>query len=259
MHALNSGALGGAGPEAAAGPRIRLTDIVHDQIFRLIMRGDFPKNCKLPPEGELCTRFGVSRPILREALSRLRDQGYVRSQRGSGTVVLRGEAPSPSHFPAIRSIADLLRSYEFRISVETATVAIAAERRSNPALADIEATLASAEVTLDSRAFHLMADLNFAFHRSVARATQNPFYLATLEMMPNFVGIDRLNTSTFGEEDMGERLARIHSEHQSILEAIRRRDVKTAQGEMERHIAAARDYVLERQSFSLGKVAKIID
>jgi len=117
---------------ATAAPRgvRKLADIVHEQLFRLITRGEFPMGCKLPPEGELATRFGVSRPIVRDALARLKDEGYVRSQRGSGSVVVRGEAPGSHAYPAIRTVSDLLRSYEFRITVESATAAMAAERRS---------------------------------------------------------------------------------------------------------------------------------
>jgi len=102
-------------PASARGVR-RLADIVHEQLFRLIGRGEFPKGCKLPPEGELATRFGVSRPVIRDALAKLKDAGYVRSQRGSGNVVILGEAPGAA-FPPIRTVAEgncgLLRVRKF--------------------------------------------------------------------------------------------------------------------------------------------------
>ncbi|MFI4925277.1 MAG: FadR/GntR family transcriptional regulator, partial [Vicinamibacteria bacterium] len=137
----------------------RLADIVHEQLDRLIARGEFPKGCKLPPEGELATRFGVSRPVIRDALSRLKDAGYVRSQRGSGTIVVRGEAPGKHAYPPIRTVADLLRSYEFRITVETATAAMAAERRAPSDLADLDRTLDRAARARDAPTPPLLADL----------------------------------------------------------------------------------------------------
>ncbi len=231
----------------------RLADIVYEQLFRLIARGEFPRDCKLPPEDDLSKRFGVSRPVIRDALSRLKDEGHVRSQRGSGTIVVTGEAPGQRAFPSIRTIGDLLRSYEFRITVETATAAIAAERRSASGLATIEQALRAAAEALDSAAWLLMADLNFAFHRAVARATQNPFYVTTLEMMPNFVGADRLTPANFAGEDLPECMNRLHAEHTSIFEAIAERDPARARAEMERHIAAARDFVLEQQEFTGGR------
>lgn len=229
----------------------RLADIVYEQLFRLIGRGEFPKGCKLPPESSLATRFGVSRPVIRDALQRLKDEGFVHSQRGSGNVVVRGELPGVQAYPPIRTIADLLRSYEFRITVETATAAMAAERRKSADVSDIERTLDRAGEAIDGAGFHLLADLNFDFHRAVARATHNPFYLKTVEMIPNFIGAERLDLATFGERDMPERVRRIHSEHMAVFEAIRRHEPQLAVHEMERHIAAARDFVLERQEIAV--------
>jgi GntR family transcriptional repressor for pyruvate dehydrogenase complex len=140
----------------STGATRRLADIVHEQLFRLIARGEFPKGCKLPPEGELATRFGVSRPVIRDALAKLKEQGYVRSQRGSGSIVTRGEAPGTHAYPAIRTVSDLLRSYEFRITVECATAAMAAERRDAIDIADIARTLERAESSIDRGVLHLL-------------------------------------------------------------------------------------------------------
>ena len=241
-----------AGADAVASARgaRKLADIVYEQLFRLIARGEFPKGLKLPPEGDLATRFGVSRPVIRDALLRLKNEGYIRSQRGSGSIVVRGESPGLAAYPPIRTIGDLIRSYEFRITLEAATASLAAERRTAADLADIDVTLARAASELDNGRYHLLADLNFDFHRAVARATHNPFYLRTVEMVPNFVGVDRLDLTAFGGDDLPERTQRIHGEHVAIFEAIRRREPEAALGEMQRHISAARDFVLERHSFS---------
>ena len=181
---------------------------------------------------------------------RLKDEGFVRSQRGSGNVVVRGEPPGLHAYPPIRTVSDLLRSYEFRITVESATAAMAAERREAGDLADLDRTLDRAATALDNSVHHLLADLNFEFHRAVARATHNPFYLKTVEMIPNFIGAERLDLTTFGDHDMPARARRIHDEHVAVFEAIRRREPEQAVRNMESHIAAARDFVLERQEIA---------
>lgn len=237
---------------ARASPR--LAELVYEQMHRLIARGEYPQGCKLPPEGELGNRFGVSRPVVRQALQRLKDAGYVRSQRGSGSVVVRGEIPGTRAFPPVRTIADLLRSYEYRIHVETATARLAAERRTAADVEELTKALDQAAEALGNGELHLMADLNFAFHRGVARATQNPYYLATLELIPNFVGFDRVATATVEPGELAQRMAQVHEEHVSICAAIRERDAERAGAEIERHIAAARDRVLERQQFVLPEM-----
>jgi len=233
--------------EAAVGIG-RLAAAVYEQIDRLIRRGEFPRGVKLPAESELARRFGVSRPVVREALAQLRDEGVVRSQQGSGTFVIRGMLPSAAALPAIRTIADLLRYYEFRIDVEASTAGIAAERRTADDLAEFAKALGSAEAMLKQKQYQLLADANFAFHRAVAQATRNPFYVRTLEMMPNFIGRNQFDLVVANERTSEEHLWRIHREHTAIASAIEAADAARARAEMQRHILSARDVVLNRQS-----------
>ena len=235
------------GPGAEAPTRGRLAEVVHGQLRR-------PRGLRLPSENELALRFGVSRPIVREALAWLRDEGFVESQKGSGTTVVHEAAParSGSGLPPIRTVADLVRFYEFRIGVEGATAALAAERRREVDLAAMVASLASADEMLARQQFALLADVNFTFHRAIARATQNPYYATTLETLPNFVGRNMLDAGTRVDPVAVARATRIHGEHQTIFNAIMSGDALRARVEMERHILAARDAVLEGQSLGPG-------
>ena len=226
----------------------RLAAAVYEQIERLIRRGEFPKGVKLPPESELARSFGVSRPVVREALARLREEGIVRSQQGSGTFVIRGMLPSSAALPQIRTLADLLRYYEYRMDVEAATAGLAAERRTADDVADIGKVLSGAEEMLREGQHQLLADANFAFHRAVAQATRNPFYVRTLEMLPNFIGRNQLDLVVSSQNSSEAHLWRIHREHVAIFEAIEAADGPRARSEMQRHILAARDVVLNRQS-----------
>jgi DNA-binding FadR family transcriptional regulator len=75
-------------------------------------------------------------------------------------------------------------------------------------------------------------------------------------MIPNFIGAERLDIATFGDTDLPERARRIHDEHVAIYEAIRRREPEQAVVEMEGHIAAARDYVIERHELTAPAPAR---
>ncbi len=44
-------------------------------LYSCISNGEYPAHQKLPPENTLCQEFGISRPVLRAALDRLRDKG----------------------------------------------------------------------------------------------------------------------------------------------------------------------------------------
>ena len=52
--------------------RPKLSDVLYNDILAQIRYGDFRDQPRLPSEMELSQRFSVSRPIVREALGRLR-------------------------------------------------------------------------------------------------------------------------------------------------------------------------------------------
>ncbi|MEO3474266.1 FCD domain-containing protein [Roseomonas sp. CAU 1739] len=231
---------------AAEGRPASLADRVEEQIRRLIDRGEFPRDVRLPTEFELCRRFSVSRPIVRTALQKLREAGYVSSLKGSGTMVLRGPDPGGLRFPLIRTIADVEQFFEYRAALEGEIARLAALRRTPEALDEIEAALVEPEQVLLLGAPELARDANFRFHRAVARATGNAFHVATIEQLPNLIGLGPVEVRNFDERDPAARIARINAEHRSILEAIHARDAARAEAEMQAHINAARQHVYQR-------------
>ncbi|HWS51684.1 MAG TPA: GntR family transcriptional regulator, partial [Microbacterium sp.] len=64
---------------------------LHEQIRTLLMHeiedGAYGESGKLPPEPELCARFGVSRITVRRAVADLEEIGLVHRQQGRGTFV----------------------------------------------------------------------------------------------------------------------------------------------------------------------------
>ncbi|MFE7741868.1 GntR family transcriptional regulator [Nocardia sp. NPDC057455] len=72
---------------------------ISGHIRALIERGELAPGAEVPSERELAARWKVARPTAAKALNTLRQQGIVRSRRGSGTYVaerpalLRESAP----------------------------------------------------------------------------------------------------------------------------------------------------------------------
>ena len=65
----------------------RLADKVYENLFHAIVTGMIAAGTKLPSENQLAREFDVSRPVLREALDKLRADRLVSSVRGSGNFV----------------------------------------------------------------------------------------------------------------------------------------------------------------------------
>ena len=133
-------AAGGDGPRAKPG----LADRVYHLLYSRISNGDYPANQKLPSEKTLADEFGVSRPVLRMALERLRDQGLIHSRQGAGSYV-REVKTVPLGFARVETIADIQRCYEFRICIETMAARLAAARRGREALDEIATALSLME------------------------------------------------------------------------------------------------------------------
>lgn len=67
--------------------RRRVSDEIFEQIRDLIFRGRLKPGEKVPPERELASVFGASRPSVKEAINRLVSLGLVVQRQGRGTFV----------------------------------------------------------------------------------------------------------------------------------------------------------------------------
>src|SRR5215213_6276662 len=143
--------LGGAAERAATGDaEAKLSSAIYERLFEGIVSGEFPVNARLPSETELARRFGASRPVVREALARLRDDGLIVSRQGSGGYVKRRPDEAVLRFVPVGSIADIQRCFEFRVGLEGAAAALAAERWEEQDLAEIKAAFAELETCIET-------------------------------------------------------------------------------------------------------------
>ena len=226
------------------GRRQRLSDQLYGQILQHIVSGRLKEGDRLPPEKDICETFGVSRPVVREALMRLRADGLVQARQGAGTFVMRRPAARLTNFARTTDIAGYLRCLELRLPVEGAAAKLAAERRSSEALARIEEAHAAFEREVKSGRFSADADL--AFHTAIAEATGNDFFPAVLrglgESLRGFMSLT-LNLTRTGSK---QRARIVLEEHTRVLDAIRAQDGEGAALAMQLHIGQARRRLIDR-------------
>ncbi|MBM7328916.1 FadR family transcriptional regulator, partial [Agrobacterium sp. S2] len=111
---------------AAARGETRLSDIIYEKIVGMISDGRFPVNERLPSEQNLASLFGASRPVVREALERLRNDELIVSQKGSGSYVRQQPDSSVLQQVPVGSLADVQRFFEFRAGLEASAAELAA-------------------------------------------------------------------------------------------------------------------------------------
>jgi len=229
----------------------RLVNRVFDELRQRISSGEFPGGSKLPGEHDLATLLGVSRPIVREALGKLREVGLVYSRQGSGTFVrVFDTRQTDLGFSPVKSIADIQRCYEFRLTIEPDAAYFAAQRHDEPALRTIRASLA--ELRDATRDQTHRADVDFIFHRSVAEASNNHYYGACLEALRDHIAV---GMKLHGLSLMGPLilLEQVYAEHESIYEAIAARDDELARDRMRRHLEGSRNRLFEGKVLDLSR------
>ena len=232
-------------PSLERGQRVRLADQLYGQIFDQIVAGRLNVGDKLPSEHEICERYGVSRPVVREALLRLRADGLVMAQQGLGTFVSHQPAPRLKTFDGVQNVAAYLRAQEVRLALEAEAARLAALRRTGDQLRRIEQAHGAFVQALQKGEVSPAADL--AFHASIAEASGNDYFLGLLESIHESIsGFMRL-TLSLTRTGSRQRAQRVADEHEAILIAIREQDSERARVTMQFHLGQALHRLVDRE------------
>jgi len=220
-----------------------LSDKVYESILAKIMDGDIPIGAKLPTEQTLSEELGVSRPILRQALKQLREDDVVVSRQGSGSYVKRRPEGAVLDFAPVGSIADIQRTFEFRAAVEGEAAFLAAERRTDANLKQLQETLEELDRCISENELGVVADEDF--HVAVCNASDNKYFVAARSSMKSNILTGMNLTRNLSLTKPEDRLRLVQGEHYDIFEAIRARDSEAARAAMRAHVENARKRIFE--------------
>jgi GntR family transcriptional regulator, transcriptional repressor for pyruvate dehydrogenase complex len=204
-----------------------------------ILEGDLAPGSKLPSEAELIEAYAVSRTVVREAVTRLRAEGLVETFQGRGSFVLT--VPEPTSFQleatAIRSHHDVLAMVDFRLGVESEAAALAATRVDATGARGIRDALAAFAAAEPEHA----VEADFAFHRAVAAASGNRFYLDLLDSLgPMMIMLPRTRLTDAHSLTDATHVERVAREHDNVAAAVLAGDPDTARAAMRVHLGNTR-------------------
>lgn len=219
----------------------RAYEVVANDIAALI-RAKYEIGERLPAERELATRFGVSRPTVREALLRLSLAGMVEVRKNSGVYVTSRQELANITEAGTGPFENL----DARIAIEPEIAAIAADKITDSILAQLADAIAmmrwehseGREADVGDRRFHI----------TIASATGN----ATLVSI-----VDQLWKSQLDSRIWNEIHRRMHmrdhwpmwlADHQRIFEALQARSPDKARRAMLKHIRNIKDTLLKESS-----------
>lgn len=219
-----------------------LTADLASDLRRRIVDGVIAPGAKLPSENTLISEFGVSRTVVRSALTRLQAEGLVETERGRGSFALTPPPGGPQQSAGSRPVATLeerLWQLEFRIAVESEAAALAARNHTDRQLTAVRKAFEDFTDSAAHPAHAMKAD--YEFHRAIAAASGNPFYSDCLASLgQTMIAMPRARLVGGGEHDAPEHFDQVVQEHQSIVAAIAEGDGPSSSAAMRSHLANSR-------------------
>ncbi|ANM07405.1 GntR family transcriptional regulator protein (plasmid) [Rhizobium phaseoli] len=199
------------------------SELVFEELRNLIVSGRFAEGSKLPSEAKLAAKYGVSRPIVREALRSLQILGLTETRTGSGTYVLAAGGGDIRY--GDYSARDLMEARPF---VEVSAAGWAALRRSDDELSQLLRLCDQMEEEENTEAW---VRLDSDFHGLIAEASKNAVFRDIVDDVREAMAQQSgLLTA------LGPRRQESNEEHRAIVEAIREGAEAEAQAAMEIHL-----------------------
>jgi len=213
---------------------LSLTHRAYDALLGMLEAGSFAENARLPGEESLAKKLGISRPVLRLALERLRTENRIYSRKGSGHYVKpKGAAPPVIPYGALTGIPDVRDFLMFRMTIEMEGAALAAAA-GQVNCAGIELAQQRMVHAFDERRPGIDEDL--AFHIAIARASGNRFYALTMESLADQMRLSVRLIRDLSAQAVDVRREAIISEHAEIAQAIAGHDPERARLAMKAHL-----------------------
>ena len=232
----------------------RISDAVAASLERRILEGSLKSGDRLPPERELATEFGVSRPSLREAIQKLASKGMVQSRQGGGTYVTNAlEATFFDPWQDMMGSHPNLREdmLEFRRMLEGQAAEWAAERATEADLTRLGQRFSALNASFSNENMDQRSEADIAFHQAVGEVAHNALLghlsAALLRLMHDNI---RLNLGELKTVPAAGNL--LKSQHAAIYDAIIARKPQAARAAAETHI----DFVRETLAQTLRSVAR---
>lgn len=235
-------------PTAARRRHGSLVDEATEAISARILHGDLAAGDRLPTERSLVEELGVSRTVLREALSSLEALGLVETRGTSGRFVAAGGSPERSRTLVTawlhQHAREMLEVDEIRSVLEAHAIgsmsewdALDAARAAGALVREQTAAVARGDAVA-------AADGDDAFHRVLCSYTKNDALCSLMDGL-----IDASRKGAYAAYSLPETAAGSIAQHQAIVDALAHGDVAGAAALAREHmIDVARRYAAGRQA-----------
>lgn len=217
-----------------------LSSQVSRELIRSIASGRFAPGDLLPTEEQLCSDFGVSRSVVREAMKTVTGINLARSRQGQGTVVLPPTSWNNFSADLIQARRDtgtlhevLAEVSELRTVVEVQAAGLAAVRANDENLDRMTELVERMRTAIPERDEYIGLDV--AFHDEIFRATANHLIVSLFDVLHPVLYAAR--EIGFDSEPQPAGMEQGVAEHFTILQCLRQSSPELARQAMQEHLA----------------------
>lgn len=224
------------------------SDFALEQLRSLLADQTSDQEHRLPSERELAARFNVSRRALRAALDILENEGQIWRQQGQGT--FSGERRPTGNMPVnqIATFTNPIEVMDVRIEIEPALARMAAARATPALIEQLEKLAQKAEQADDVASWEKW---DSAFHSKIADASGNQLFIAIMSIIDEIRRNNAWQQFRTRVRSTGRNSLSV-TQHNAILDAIRRFHPLDAEEAMRTHLISLREAVIEE----IGGVAR---
>ncbi|MFD9822101.1 FadR/GntR family transcriptional regulator [Streptomyces violascens] len=208
--------------------RSALSDQVIAQLRNQITSGEWAVGSRIPTEPELVEQLGVARNTVREAVRALAHNGLLDIRQGSGTyVVATSELAGVMH----RRFADADPRHvaELRSTLESSAAKLAAERRTERELKQLDTLLGRREQAWASGDREAFVAADATLHLAVVAASHNDV------LTELYADLGHLLRDWLRDDVALEMTPENHMDHGRMVDAIRAGDAERAAAEAAAH------------------------
>jgi len=223
------------------------------QILDAIEQGEIKENDKLPKEQDLAREFGVSRSVIREAMSSLVTMGVVKRVPGNGTFVQRRNETASSnidqtigtdraifwdHLEEIEKVEGSYDAYLARLLIEPIITEYTARRIEKSKLKKLWTICQSMENAIQHKDLKKYQFEDLSFHMELAKASHNEVLSKIFKDIMDLIGFNLWDAYRIWPEG-SQSVLRSLNDHKMILELIENDSPVLAKNKMEEHLRAA--------------------
>ena len=230
---------------------ITLVDQVEDKLLSYFREKNLKKGDPIPNEKELTTSMGVSRSVIREALSRLKMMGIVETRTRRGMILTE-----PSLFGGMKRVVDLRILSDntlfdilgFRISLEIGICSDIFRKLNRENLAELE-EIVNVGIMYENNEYAPFSE--FAFHTKLYKITGNK----TITEFQNIIH----PVMTFVKDKFQEYLSPINISlkeqgrivtHKDLLKYLNEKDEDGYRRALEEHFEVYRIFLSHKNDYS---------